>query len=304
VRVIRKTVEAPSVQTTFRFHHLTDLHHGAKGHATDALDERIAEIAADPFALWGGGGDYADLISWNDKRFQPGMLPEDSHEHLGRLFDFSLDTLATRLAPIADKCCFLGDGNHERSWDIKFHRGFTAELARRLDLDRYVLGYRGWSVLNFQRANSGGRMPVKIFQYHGWSGGRLKGRKALQAERDIGAFDADIICLGHDHQAYADIFYTHSLRSSGGSWMPFKRPRVIVNGGSWVGETEIERERTADDPVYSTSAAQWAVTKNFRAEGIGGPIVDIHVDFGNGKNEKIGAKGRPGSVSYEIRRRS
>lgn len=299
MRVIRSTRECPGVKSTWRFHHLTDLHHGAKGHAKTALDDRIAEIADDPYALWGGGGDYADLIAWNDKRFQPDMLPEDSHEYLGRLFDFSLESLATRLAPIKDKCIFLGDGNHERSWDIKFHRGFTAELARRLDIDRYVLGYRGWAVVQFQAGQR--RQPVKFFQYHGWSGGRLKGRKALQAERDIGAFDADVICLGHDHQPYSDIFYTHSLRSSGGTWLPFKRPRVIINGGSWVGETEIETERSADDPVYTSHAAAWAVAKNFRAEGIGGPVLDIHVDMGQ---SSTGRTPRPCSIGYEVRQRS
>jgi hypothetical protein len=125
----------------------------------------------------------------------------------------------------------------------------------------------------------------------------------LQAERDIGAFDADVICLGHDHQPYSDIFYTHTLRTVGGAWLPYKRPRVIINGGSWVGETEIEKERSGDDPVYTSHAAAWAVAKNFRAEGIGGPVLDIHVDMGMGAKEGR-TKTRPCSISYEVRQRS
>lgn len=298
MRVIRTTREVPGVHSTWTFHHLTDLHVGAKGHAREALKARVQEIADDPFALWGGGGDYGDLINATDKRFQADMLPDDYHNVMGRIVDKSLEDVTALFAPIASKCIFLGDGNHERTIGIKYHRGFTAELARRLDLDRYVLGYRGWSVVQFQAGTR--RVPVKFFQYHGWSGGRLKGRKALQAERDIGAFDADIICLGHDHQPDAQLYYTMTLRPS--TFVPYKRPRVVINGGAWVGETEVERERSGDDPLSTSHDAQWAVTKNFRPEGIGGPTLVIDLDMGQGKSEKN--TGRPAGFSFEIRRRS
>jgi hypothetical protein len=302
VRVIRVTRECPGVQSTWRFHHLTDLHVGAKGHAREALERRVQEIADDPFAIWGGGGDYGDLINASDKRFQAGMHPDDYHNVLGRIVDYSLEECGKLLSPIKDKCIFLGDGNHERTIGIRYHRGFTAELARSLDLDRFVLGYRGWISLGFCMGKR--RQAITIFQYHGWSAGRLKGRKALQANRDIGDIGADIICLGHDHQPYHDIFYTRELRTVSGAYLPYNRPRVIVNGGSWVGETEVERERSADDPLSSSHDAQWAVTKNFAPQGIGGPIVDIHVDMGMSVGGTGGTATRPCSISYEVRQRS
>lgn len=300
MRVIRVTREVPGTQSTWRLHHLTDLHVGAKGHARAALEQRIAEIADDPYALWVGGGDYGDLINASDKRFQAGMHPDEYHSVLGRIVDFSLEECGKLLSPIKDKCIALGDGNHERTIGIRYHRGFTAELARSLDLDRFVLGYRGWISLGFALGKR--RQAVKIFQYHGWSAGRLKGRKALQSERDLGSWDADIFLVGHDHQPDARIWYTQTLRTVGGAYLPVNRPRVAINGGCWVGGPEVERERTGDDPLSSSHDAQWAVTKNFRPEGVGGPVLDIHVDMG--MSGSPGHATRPCSISYEVRQRS
>lgn len=291
MRLVVNQLEQSSTQATWTLHHLTDLHCGARGHDRRGLEARVKEIAADPHGIWVGGGDYGDLILPSDRRYHPGMLPEDYAEHEGRLVDWMLNDVASVLKPIASQCVGFGVGNHEQTIAKHYGRGVGDELARMLDIRGKYLGYRGWGVLKFSRGRA--NMPVTFYQHHGWSGGRLKGRKALQAERELGQVDADIIMCGHDHQPDYRPWLTQELYGSKLGYRIRNRQRCTLNGGSWVGHGagDVPIEPVAEH-AYEATDEMWAATKNFRAEPMGGPRVLIHVDFGNSVSEASNATGR------------
>lgn len=301
MRIAVTDIPRSTVTGSYRYHYLTDLHVGARDHAGDKLAERIKEIADDDNALWGGGGDFGDFILPGDKRFVPDILDEEARHFAHRLPDLYVDRLKKLFEPIIDKCLFLGAGNHETVIGERFHRGIVPELASKLGRPELYTGYRGWAVARFKYGNenrSGSGVPVRFFHYHGWSGGRLKGRKALQAERDLGAWDADVICLGHDHQSYSDIWLTEELYHSSreGKYLIRHRPRVVINGGAWVGgQTDVHAPLTHEDAAYADTPG-WATRKNFRPERIGGPVLTINVDAGSGT--------RPAGATYSVETRS
>lgn len=295
-------IHVPGRQADYKFHYLTDLHVGARDHAAADLATRIKEISEDPFALWGGGGDYADFIIPGDKRYVPDITDDEAKLYAHRLPDLYINRLVELFEPIKDKCLFLGVGNHETTIGERFHRGVVPELASKLDIPNRYSGYRGWCVVRFRQGERS--TSVRFFHYHGWSGGRLKGRKALQAERDLGAWDADVICLGHDHQQYSDIWLTEELvhHSRTNKYVIRHRPRVVINGGSWVGgQLEMAPPMTHEEAPYADTPG-WATRKNFRPERVGGPILHLHVDLGHSKDGDHA--GRPAGVSYHVETRS
>lgn len=302
MEIARSKIKVGTNRTTYRLHHLTDLHDGSPDHAEAELDERIREIADDPQALWVGGGDYGDLILPGDRRFTPGVVADDYRDAMARIPDYFLERMEQRLKPIAGKCVGLAAGNHEATIGKNYHRGVAAELAMRLGCPTMYLGDRGWSILTFE--TGGRRLALSVYTYHGWSAGRLKGRKAIQAERDIGAWNADVLLLGHDHQPYADIWWTEEPYSTKNGYRIRQRPRAVINGGSW---TYGQKPPTSDALKVqwrpsNAPGQSWAEGKNFRPQPPESPVLELHLDFGNGAIKERGNKGRPSGIAFEIRR--
>jgi hypothetical protein len=276
-------------------HHLTDMHIDDRGHAKDQLAERIREIQDDPLALWTNGGDAANYIYPGDKRYRPGMLPPEYALREGRALDYCIEQQVELFRPIMDKCVGFGIGNHESTLQRTWLRNPAVEVLIHLGRPDLYLGYKGWSQVVFTQSNT--KMPLSMYFYHGWSGGRLKGRKALQGERDLGHVDANIILLGHDHQQDCRLWYTDRLVGRKDGLKVRHDPRAIINGGSWVGDA---REVASDPDVQVVSddhTQSWSSEKNFRYEGVGGPRLDIHVDHATGTTRTAG-------FEFELRWRS
>ena len=292
-----------SITATYELHHLTDTHVDDVDHAKDLLDERIRHIADSPNALWIGGGDYASLIVPGDKRFgSGGHLKGEWAEHMSRLPDYYLDRCEETFGPIANKCAGLVAGNHEATIGKNYHRGMVAELASRLGDPSLYLGDRGWSALMFQSGTR--RLALNVFSYHGWSGGRLKGRKMIQAERDLGAWDADVFLLGHDHQPVAHMWWTQRIRKTKRGWQTINTPRAHLNGGSW-GYGQKPPSSDADKLEWKKAAKapgqSWVEGKNYRPEAPDNPYLEIHLDYGHGAGAKAVSEYRPAGFDLEIR---
>lgn len=271
-------VRVESAQQTWTIHHLTDTHIDAPDFAERELLQRIKEIEEDPAALWIGGGDYGSLILPGDRRFTGGSTAKEWREYLGRIPDLFLERATEMFWPIRHKCLGLGVGNHEATIGKNYHRGVGAELAARLGDQDLYLGDRGWMPITFEWHKQ--RVTLKFFQYHGWSAGRLKGRKALQAERDIGSWLADALFLGHDHQPYADLWYSQELvhTGRGGEWRVRDRPRAVLNGGSWEYGMDMPRSLHGMD-VSHVPGQSWVEGKNFRPQPPISPKLQIHLWF-------------------------
>lgn len=290
-------------QETWEFHHLTDTHIDDPDYAHDRMLERIQHIRDTPNAIWFGGGDYGSLILPGDKRFgSGGHLKDDWAEHISRLPDYYLDRCEEVFGPIADKCVGLLAGNHEATVGRNYHRGLVAELANRFGNPSLYLGDRGWAVLRWQREGGTRRLSTKVYGFHGWSAGRLKGRKALQAERDLGSWNADIFCLGHDHQPYADLWWSQEVRGNKKGYYLVNKPRAFLNGGSWThGQTPpaTDADKVKWSKVSEMPGQSWVEGKNFRPQAPDNPYLEIHIDTGLGA--RISGNGRPAGVDFEIR---
>lgn len=289
-------IDATHNRETFEIHHLTDTHCDQPDFAEKEFLERVKYIAETPNAYWVGGGDYGSLILPSDPRFVTGL---DSNVH--RIPDVYVETVTDYLSPIRGKCLGFGVGNHEDVVARRFHRGVGAEVAMKLGIPHLYLGVRGWCIVQFVLNNR--RIPLKIFQYHGWSAGRLKGRKSIQAERDLGAWNADVFLLGHDHQPMADIWFSEEPHGGKQGWQLHQRPRAYVNGGAWLyGQRPPMKGKTA----MKTSEwpnEMWVEGRNFRPQPPAAPVLFVHVDFGNAANTETGRAGRAAGFDFEVRTR-
>ena len=282
-----------TTRETWTLHHLTDVHADDSDFAADEFAARVKEIKDDPNAIWLGGGDYGSLILPEDKRFST-----HHHEDVHRIPDQYVENVTELFLPIKDKCVGWGIGNHEDTVYRRYHRGVGAEIARNLGVASKYLGVRGWSVNQFSLGQR--RLCVRAYWWHGWSAGRLKGRKALQAERDLSAWDADVLLLGHDHQPYYDIWFTEQAYSTKNGWALKQVPRAVLNGGSWT----YGQRAPFDASTMKMSEIpneKWAEGRNFRPQPPVNPKLLIHLDFGNSKSEQNRTQGRPSGYSFEIR---
>lgn len=292
------TLKVESVRETWELHHLTDTHIDDPDHADDAFAERVRQIAENPKAVWFGGGDYGSLILPGDKRFgSGGHLKGAWAEHISRIPDYYLERCVEVFSPIANKCIGLLGGNHEATIGKNYHRGLVAELASRLGNPGLYLGDRGWAILRFEYGER--RVPLRVYGFHGWSTGRLKGRKAIQAERDLGGWDADVFLLGHDHQPAADIWWTQQCVGGKRGYVLVNKPRAVLNGGSW---TYGQKPPTPDDEKVKWAEASkvpgqsWVEGKNFRPQAPDNPYLEIHLDTGHSQ----GARNRPRPAGFDL----
>lgn len=295
-RPVVTDVQANHNRTRFTLHHLTDIHDGSRHFDERAFVKRVAEIAADPNALWTGGGDYGDLIAHNDPRFQADMLSAPYHSNPQNMGAIFLERMTEMLLPIREKCVTFGMGNHETAFANHYHRNLAVELANNLGvLDKYI-SYSGWGILRFSRGTR--RQTLKIYQWHGWRAGRGASGFDLESERELGARDADILLTGHDHKPDAKIWTSESVRASGkGAYIEVPWPRVAINGGCWLGP---DRDSESPQRVSEFKNPSWASKKNFRLERVGGPILHIDVDFGGSS----GSRGNPASYDFTLEERS
>lgn len=285
MRVVTITEKAAHKQV-FRLHHLTDLHVGAPDFDEQAFLERRKLIERDPNARWIMGGDAGDLITHHDRRYAITSLDpryrnatdvrHATREHLVELFD-----------PIKEKCWGWADGNHEHELD-KHHGGhFGVEVCCDLGIEDRFVGYRGFVDVTFA-VTSTMRLQLLVDVQHGWQVGRLKGAVHVQAEREIGITEADIVVRGHNHQPAAHPFITLGVAKGRGGVRVVRRDRTLVNGGTWRRGYRDNLERVDRRKLSEFEGDLWHETKGFRAEPIGGPVLLLAADAGRSEDRERG----------------
>lgn len=208
MKTIYRKIEYSSTNDRIRLYHLTDWHVGAAAFNEKLFRQHVAEIEADPFARWIGGGDYIDAICHvGDKRYKPETL---ARWVLGEtdVMTVQADYAVKLVRSIAKKCWGLVEGNHE--WTARNHYSrdiyayIVREIARHADCAAgdLALGAGGFIVPSFTRVtgtNKANQWRMKIFIHHGYGGGRLQGGHALTLGRALGDYDADLVLMGHRH---------------------------------------------------------------------------------------------------------
>ena len=180
----------------YRIWPLGDIHWGAAGCDEDLLDKTIKRIKEDPHSRWIGMGDYWDLISTQDKRFDPKAVAK--HHRRAYFEGMSKEMLqyaVDKLTPIKRKCIGLLEGNHEFTYNIRMDKAMTQDLAD--SLDTQFLGYSCFKDIVFQRGDK--ELTIRIFAHHGAGAANTTGGKINRLQKNIDMANADIILMGHVH---------------------------------------------------------------------------------------------------------
>lgn len=211
MRHIHKTFYSVSRTDDFIIIPLFDIHIGHRDCNEKALQRVIDFIAETPNAYWIGGGDYCDFVRVNDPRFQPEAYADWIQvKHLGDVARAQRDRFLDLIEPIAGKCLGLLCGNHEETIHRYSERRIYDEIVmgvkERAGLPpehQLALGYSGFLWLDFALNAEGEKRQavhsVVFDLHHGHVGGRLKGAKGLNLQREMWYSRADIMLRGHSH---------------------------------------------------------------------------------------------------------
>jgi hypothetical protein len=267
-------------------HHLTDLHAGDTTFCEEELKERIELINSDKDARWTFGGDSGALIRHNDRRYEPSSL----HPRYRQATDLRLATrehIVELFDPIKDKLWGWCDGNHEAALD-RFSGGhFGLEVCCDLGMEDKWVDYRGFvhAQCHVTKTNY---LAITVDLQHGWQSGRLKGAAQVQAERELGYTDADVVLRGHNHQASAHTWVTLGVNKMG---TIATRMRTVLNGGSWMRGYLDNPAPVNRNKLSEVEKAGWTERKGYRPEPVGGPV--LRLTFDPGRSRTGGGDGRP-----------
>lgn len=277
MRVVRLT-EKLGPECLIRLYHLTDLHVGAPDFDEEAFLERRALIEADPRARWTMGGDGGDLIRHNDRRYSPTELAP-RYRHATDIRTASREHLRDLFKPIAAKCWGWADGNHERAMDELNGGKFGIEVCCDLGVEDRFVGYRGLIHVTAYLTKTQ-KLGLLLDLQHGWQAGRLKGAPMVQAERELGMTEADVVLRGHNHSPAAHTFVTLGVAQNGPGVV--QRMRTVINGGTWRRGYRDNLAPVDRNNLAAVEGDLWGETKGFRAEPIGGPVLILKFIKGQG----------------------
>lgn len=140
------------------------------------------------------------------------------------------------LKPFADRIVMMGHGNHETSIRERHEVDLTERLVSGLSLTTNHTvrkgGYSGWVVIRMQV--DGTRTQVlKLWYIHGYGGGGPVTVDNIQAQRQMGYVDADIMVSGHTHDSWTRDFVRVGLDRT---FMPVQRLVEYAKVGTYKDE--------------------------------------------------------------------
>jgi len=208
----KRYIAYSSRSNVIKIWNVADIHLGNKGCDKKRMMRDLKEIESDPFSFWIGGGDYADYITPNDRRWDSGSIDDAilKMSDLGRIGEAMTEKVAALFEPIKHKCLGLIFGNHEDKYmSLENQQGLHHNLCASLDVPD--LGYTAFVDVVFVRSPSrkppmlsmtrqdGTCFTQRIFIHHGAGGATTPGGKLNRLIKFMDAFEADIYMIGHVH---------------------------------------------------------------------------------------------------------
>lgn len=214
-----RIITYPREGALFSLYDVADIHWGTKGMSMDRLCHDRERIKGDPWALWFEGGDYADFIHPNDKRFDPASF--DPSIKVSDLTSYAAKVarqVTEFFKPIRHKCLGWCIGNHDlkyltRTSQMQIHE----EICREMRVPN--MGYSGWADLYFVHL-PGRPVAVKVsvappkrftarlrvLVHHGFSTAASPGGKINAMKRLVDSVEADLVMMSHVHEQLAKSF--------------------------------------------------------------------------------------------------
>jgi predicted phosphodiesterase len=203
VETFVKTIQMKSESEEYEIWGIGDIHAGARACDENAVKAAVKRIKKNPNALWIGMGDYTDsIVAQDTKRFDPtGLAPWISIEQLWDAPQLQREWVQDTLAPIADRCIGLLEGNHEDEMMKRYNQNITAAIASAFNAP--YLCYSTWGYLKFVYKSPTGKSKkvrrLSLYAHHGYGGGRYVGAKTKKLSELGLRFHADITMQGHHH---------------------------------------------------------------------------------------------------------
>lgn len=150
------------------------------------------------------GGDIFDSIIRTDQKRAVNSLLEKGDNQL----NIKLDKAYELLKPYQSQILFLGRGNHEES--ILKHNGIDllemlAKLLNAGQKHKIVVGnYANFLRFNWLDGRNKSILHYDIFQHHGMGGSAPVTKGMIDFNRIAKGVNADLIWIGHKHQAIID----------------------------------------------------------------------------------------------------
>lgn len=223
---------------TFRLYFLGDVHAGNILCDKERLREDIREIV--DYGPEKAGviimGDMGDYVGPDDFRYDPAIVdPEiiDVRSSMGPEMQ-TVDWLKEELSPMKDQILAMLGGNHGlKNKKTNRYERWDWMLAGKMGLEDLYLGYSGFVRLQFEAERGGSKRSILSHVHHGWQGGRTKGAKVNQLQKDIGAFpDCDFIVRGHSHNLIATSFQKTTINQRGTEIVHKKT--IVGHSGSYL----------------------------------------------------------------------
>jgi predicted phosphodiesterase len=196
-------------------------------------------------------GDIFEAMSTSERRsYVSGELHDSNRTRWEQAYLEEIQDYLGHVKFMAGKTLAVYGGNHFFS----FYDGSTSDRILAKALNAPYIGCSGYLILNL-KTDKHHSHTVKIFVHHGLGSGRGAGSTFNALDKAASYFpDADIICMGHDHQAGAMHLPTIKCdQGQGGHWKIKEHQRIIGRSGSYLKAYEPGKKSYAVDAMYRPS---------------------------------------------------
>jgi hypothetical protein len=160
------------------------------------VDEHLEEIAKDKHSLVLAIGDYADLITAYDPRFDAhDVAPGHREKFFEKLGSQIIDMLIEKFTPIRKQVVAVLRGNHEDKFENKMDQAIIKDVCAKLDMP-----YGDYCCAFDLTFTTGKKSETfRVWAHHGSGNAQTIGGKINKLKRSVNIFDADIYAQGHMH---------------------------------------------------------------------------------------------------------
>lgn len=258
MELIRHRIALPKRDAVLKVFPVSDTHLTSPLADEKEVRRTVELIRNDPYAYWGHGGDINDCILPGDPRWTLTSIDlnklRDDNGHLDKsnLASWQVDQADAMFWPIAHKCLWIQEGNHEQAMYRHYHTHLVAELIKRWKERGVTVPYGGQTAfvrLDFTWNHE--TWTKYVFTEHGATGGGSKGNSVNNFEGRLTNMDADIYFKGHVHQRMV----WHSEQFAHGTKKISKRFRLMALTGAYLKSYKVK-----GTPEYSERAAYKPLT--------------------------------------------
>lgn len=196
-------------------------------------------------------GDVFEAMSTSERRaFVSGEYHDSNKTRWEQAYLEEIDDYLKHVKFMAGKTLAVYGGNHF----FQFYDGTTSDQILAKALAAPYIGCSGYLILVLKMDPHHSHV-VKIFVHHGLGSGRSAGSTFNALDKAASYFpDADILVMGHDHQAGAMHLPSVTCeKGMGGHWKIKEHQRIIGRAGSYLKAYEPGQKSYAVDAMYRPS---------------------------------------------------